>query len=222
LVLLSGPAGDVIVEGLWPMNGLVSGSRFLAGSVTTAGALVDWIAGIVGVEVPQLALDAALVPPGSRDVLVMPYLSGERTPFSDPTACGAIFGLRGDHTRGDIFRACLEGIAFAARQNLDLFPTSSTSSVAFAVGGGVQIRPWVQIISDVSGVPQALRKLSIGACLGNAMFAAQAAGVTVDVERWNPVDTLITPDSSAQEFYASRYPLLHELYVSTNELTHRL
>jgi hypothetical protein len=54
------------------------------------------------------------------------------------------------------------------------------------------------------------------------MFAAEAAGVTVDIDRWNPVDTLITPDVSAREMYATRYPLLEEFYLSTNALARKL
>jgi xylulokinase len=118
-------------------NGVLSGSRFLVGSVTTSGAVAAWVGRVTGVPVEVLMTEAASVPPGSRGLIVLPYFAGERTPFSNPNARGAIVGLTTSHTPADLYRAALEGAAYAARQNLAL---SSSKEIAqrrvVAVGGG--------------------------------------------------------------------------------------
>ena len=43
------------------------------------------------------------------NVLFLPYFSGERTPIHDPSAKGCWFGLNLTHSRGDVFRALLDG-----------------------------------------------------------------------------------------------------------------
>ena len=56
---------------------------------------------------------------GREDVLFLPYLSGERTPINDPSARGVVAGLSLHSTRGDAYRGLLQGIAYAARSNLE-------------------------------------------------------------------------------------------------------
>jgi len=49
--------------------------------------------------------EAARWPPGTEGLLFAPYLSGERTPHSDPAARGAFTGLSLRHDRGALARA---------------------------------------------------------------------------------------------------------------------
>ena len=92
---------------------------------------------------------------GSNGLLLLPYFAGERTPVFDPRARGVIAGLTLRHTRGDLFRAVDEGIAFGIRQILELLDTDATPvDRLVAVGGGTQGGLWTQIVSDVSGREQ--------------------------------------------------------------------
>src|SRR5665811_2331903 len=50
----------------------------------------------------------------------LPYLRGERTPHFDPTASGALVGLRIGHGPAEVTRAVLEGVAYALGEGLDL------------------------------------------------------------------------------------------------------
>ena len=51
---------------------------------------------------------------------MLPYFAGERTPLFDSRARGVVAGLDLSHTSANLFRAALEGIAFAVRHNLDV------------------------------------------------------------------------------------------------------
>ena len=55
---------------------------------------------------------------------VRPISPGERSPIWDPYARGVLFGLSVTHTRADIIRAILEGVAFTFAHNLEISVTA--------------------------------------------------------------------------------------------------
>ena len=118
----------------------------------------------------------------ARDGLVLlPYFSGERTPIHDPHAKGVLFGLNLTHTRGDIYRALLEGIAYGTNHIVETYRDAGEAPRrVLAVGGGVKNKVWSQATSDVSGLPQSICGLTIGASYGDAFLAALGIG---DVKR---------------------------------------
>ena len=136
-----------------------------------------------------LAEEAEASPPGANGLLVLPYFSGERTPIHDPHAKGAILGLTLASTRADVYRALIEGIAFATNHIFETYAEADAPpGTIHAIGGGLRNRIWTQATSDVSGYTQVVRKVAIGAAYGDAFLAALAVG---DVSRetiktWNP------------------------------------
>ncbi len=67
-----------------------------------------------GVNVYEL-LDKSILssPPGSKNLIFLPYLSGERCPHSDPVARGSFVGLNLLHNKGDLTRAVMEGVTYS-------------------------------------------------------------------------------------------------------------
>ena len=59
-------------------------------------------------EYGELDVLASRAPSGSNGLLYLPHLSGERCPFSAPTARGAWVGLHPGSTSADMHRAVLE------------------------------------------------------------------------------------------------------------------
>jgi xylulokinase len=51
-------------------------------------------------------------------MLYLPYLSGERSPFSDPLARGAFIGIAKTTDKAALYRAVLEGVVYAYRNAL--------------------------------------------------------------------------------------------------------
>ena len=124
-----------------------------------------------------LAEEAEASPPGARGLVMLPYFSGERTPIHDPDAKGVIFGLNLTHTRGDIYRALLEGIACGTNHIFETYrEIGELPKKLLAVGGGTKNRVWSQATSDISGLPQTVREKTVGACYGDAFLAALAVG----------------------------------------------
>ena len=203
-------------EGLWSTRAADSATYSLAGGTATSGAITHWWSEIFGEpDFGMLISEAAGTVPGSNGLLTLPYFAGERTPFFDPDARGLVVGLTTQHNRGDLYRSALEATGFAVRHNLEHFARSG-SQVAHgtAVGGGAQSELWPQIVSDITGLPQMLRKRSIGAAYGDAVLAATALEGRPSLDLWNPMVTHIDPRAETSALYDdlfARYIELHDI-----------
>ncbi|MCR6490358.1 FGGY-family carbohydrate kinase [Amycolatopsis sp. OK19-0408] len=207
--------------GLWGTRGVVPGSFTLAAGMATSGAVTDWLRKLVGASFEDLVAEAASVPAGSRGLLLLPYFAGERTPLFDPAARGVLAGLTTTHGRAEIYRAALEGIAYGVRHNLEAMAAAGGAAGRLvAVGGGTKGGLWTQIVSDVTGLPQQIPAETIGACLGDALLAAEAVGM--EPPRGNPIAATVTPDPVRGERYEEFYRHYRALYEATAETAHFL
>jgi xylulokinase len=191
--------------------------------MATSGAVTAWLRDLVGADYDELVREAAAVPPGARGLLLLPYFAGERTPILDPDARGLLVGLTTTHGRAELYRAALEGIAHGVRHNLEAFRDAGGPSPRLvAVGGGTRGGLWTQIVSDVTGQEQHVPVDTTGAALGDALLAAQALGIAVDAQAWNPIVATVTPDPER----TARYDAFHEhyraLYPATADAAHFL
>jgi xylulokinase len=209
---------------LWLTVGVDPGSRTLAGAMSTSGLLTSWLRHVVGdLPFPQLLDEAEGAPAGSDGLLVLPYFAGERTPLFDPLARGVVFGLTLTHGRGHLYRALLESTAFGVRHNLVAFGEAGGDlGRLVAVGGGTKGSLWTQIVSNVTGLPQELPQVTIGASYGDAWFAGVAAGLVDSGAEWARIADVVQPDPSAKHTYEDLFEMYVALYGSTRETMHRI
>ncbi|MGI8415777.1 MAG: FGGY-family carbohydrate kinase [Nakamurella sp.] len=226
MFMINTVAGQVSWPTLWGTVGAFEGTRNLAGGMATSGAITGWLRELFGSpDYPTLLDEAGSSAPGANGLLMLPYFAGERTPINDPDARGIVAGLTISHTRGDLYRAALEATAFGVRHNIDVFEQAGGQiDRVVAVGGGTQGELWTQIVSDVTGRPQELRRTSIGASYGMAFLAARAAGggVAVAIDDWNPVQRTVTPNDAFRQTYDELFALYRRLYDSTVDIAHQL
>ncbi len=210
---------------LWHAPWLYPGQFSAMAGLATSGTLTHWLRDQFARDLPQdtafatLAAEADASPPGAKGLICLPYFSGERTPIHDPKAKGAFFGLNLTHTRGDLYRAALEGIAAATRHITDTYADAgATPSRVLAVGGGTKNRLWLQATSDMTGLDQTLCKVVTGASFGDAFLASVAIGASVpaDISRWNPATQTIHAGTHAA--YIRQYPLFRHLYEATKDI----
>jgi xylulokinase len=207
---------------MWSTVGAVQGTRNLAGGMATSGAITAWLTGLTGSDYPALTAEAAAAGIGAHGTLMLPYFAGERTPIQDPDARGVIAGLTVSTTRGDLYRAALEATAFGVRHNIEAMAAAgAVARRVVAVGGGTQGGLWTQIVSDVTGLDQAIPTVTIGACFGAAFLAAGLVS-DPDIAVWNPLDRIVTSSSPATAAYRELYRLYLQLYPATAEISHRL
>jgi xylulokinase len=209
---------------LWSTCGVVPGTKTVAAGMSTSGSLTEWLRDLAG-KPPwsDIVAEAAAAPPGGNGLLLLPYFAGERTPIYDPDARGVIAGLTLRHGRGDLLRAVYEGTAFAARQIVELLGgVADGEPRVVAVGGGTHSDLWLQIVSDVTGAPQAVPQETSGAAYGDALLAAIATGLVAPDTDWARIESFITPEASSRETYDELFALYASLYESTANVVHRL
>jgi sugar (pentulose or hexulose) kinase len=165
-----------------------------------------------------LEAEAKATPIGSRGLVLIPYFSGIMTPYWDADGRGVLAGLSGSHTRGDIYRALMEGIALeqAMMTNRVAAVTSPIDHFAI-VGGGSKSDLWCQIVSDASGRDVKRLETPEASALGAAMAAAKGAGWFNDIPTASaamsgkPVKTF-RPRTKQSKAYAELLSIYQELW----------
>ncbi|MDT0319644.1 FGGY-family carbohydrate kinase [Streptomyces millisiae] len=223
MFLINTVAERLLVPELWSTVGALPGTRSLAGGMATSGVITDWLRQLFGSpEHAALLAEAEASGVGARGLLMLPYFAGERTPVADPDARGVIAGLTVSHTRGDLYRAALEATAFGVRHNVEAMRAAGADiRRVVAVGGGTQGGLWTRIVSDVTGLEQEIRAVTLGASYGAAFLAAGTVGAP-SIDAWNPVVERVTPDAGRRRAYDERYALYRRLYPATRDIAHAL
>ncbi|WP_213953516.1 FGGY family carbohydrate kinase [Variovorax sp. dw_954] len=227
ILVQSTPTPD---ERVWTVAGAYPAQFNLAAGMSTTGSLTRWFQDQFARELPEgeaaaLFDAAARVAPGAGGLVFLPYFSGERTPLNDPLARGVIAGLSLAHTREQLFRAILEGVACGVRHNVEtLAQLGAQTRRVVAVGGGAQTDTWLQIVSDVSGLRQEVPSLTLGACYGDAFLAGCAAGLLrrEQITEWVKPGRIIEPAAALRPTYDALYRDYLDLYQDSRRVVHRL
>lgn len=138
----------------------------------TAGGNFDWIAQLTGASDHATMISAALALPPS-ELLYLPYLRGERSPFSDPFARGAFIGLDPNHGPRDLVRAVLQGVAFAYRHAVEVLVGERIEQLV-TTGGGARSPGVGRLLADIVGVEVVIPE---GAEHSGVIGALAASGV---------------------------------------------
>jgi sugar (pentulose or hexulose) kinase len=163
---------------------------------------------------PHRLLDDLLAsaPPGSLGLTLQPYWSpGLRIP--GPEAKGAIVGFGDVHTRAHVYRAILEGLAYALREGMERTEKRTGVKVTElrVAGGGAQSDGAVQLAADVFGLPAARPHTHEASGLGAAIDAAVGLGIHPDVPT---AVREMTRVASVREPDAANHALYDELYTN--------
>ena len=160
------------------------GQRWYRAMVNVAGTLnLDWAFDALAPDLARRSERFAMLddmlrttPPGARGVTYLPYLSdsGIIAPSVDPLARAQFAGLSPRHDRACLFRAVLEGVAFAMRDLFDALAFDGDR--VLLTGGGAQNPLWVQMICDLIRTPVEVPEGSQFGARGAALLAATAAG----------------------------------------------
>ena len=210
---------------LWYAPWIAHGLHASMAGLATSGTLIRWFRDelTAGATWDELVRAAEASPKGAKGLLCLPHFSGERTPIHDPHAKGAFFGLDLTHTRGDLFRAVLEGIASGTAHVMDTYRELDAAPLTvLAVGGGTRNEVWLHATSDLGRMPQKVREKTIGASYGDAFLAAVAIGAVPSdrIGDWNPVMRTVMPEPVPA--YVRQYPLWKTLYERTKDISHAL
>src|SRR5580658_4670158 len=221
-------AEPVVDERLYLDHHLVPGGWVPNGCMATTGSLVRWFQREIGAGAPLEALDAEAADAGigAGGLVLTPYFLGEKTPLNDPLARGIVVGLHLGHRRGHLFRAVLEGVAFAFRHHVDVLRELGVRAQRVNLtGGGASSALWRQIIADVLALPVVRRDHRSGAALGAAFAAGMGAG---ELGSWSDITRLAgagettAPDPRTAGRYDELYAVYRSLYPALLSQQHTL
>ena len=164
---------------------LVENMYHVSGLMATTGKALQWYKELFyGKEIPyeNFFEDAAKSRPGSKRLIFLPYLMGERTPWWDSKARGVFFGLSLEHEEKDIVRAILEGVGYGINHILRLFKKCGAEPTEIRACGGQARSPlWNQIKADITGLPVNTAETVDSATLGLAIIAGKGVGLYEDI-----------------------------------------
>jgi sugar (pentulose or hexulose) kinase len=161
---------------------------------------------------PEVLFDKLIraVPPGSMGLVLQPYWSpGIKNP--GPEAKGAIIGFGDVHTRAHIYRAILEGLAYALKEGLE--KTQSRTGVKVksirVSGGGSQSDEAMKLTADIFDMPAERPHTYEASSLGAAIDAAVGLGIYSDFESAVKAMTCVTrvfePEPENRDIYRELY-----------------
>jgi sugar (pentulose or hexulose) kinase len=146
--------------------------------------------------------------------MLQPYWSpGLRHP--GPEARGAVIGFGDVHTRAHLYRAILEGLAYALREGAERTARRSGIPVTElrVAGGGSRSDAAMQLTADIFGLPASRPHIYEASGLGAAIDAAVGLGLHTDfsaaVAEMTRLGRTFEPDPKAQEIYEGLY---HDVY----------
>lgn len=217
-----------------------SGLWLIGGAINNGGIALRWLrdgffqdlvreADALNVDPYDLITKIAeKIPPGADGLIVLPFLTGERSPFWNDKAQGAAIGFNLNHNRADLARAIMESVCFR------LFSVYSALKDTFNVdkfndvragGGFSRSNLWLQIMSDVFGegltVPALEENTALGAFILSlvALGKLESFGKAKDMVK---IRKMVEPDMNNHSIYSELYDIYLDAYWSLNNIYQRL
>lgn len=160
---------------------------------------------------------------GSDGLVLQPYWGPG---LKRPNAKGSIVGFSGVHTRHHLYRAIIEGIAFALREGMDSIvkKTGKKPKRVILSGGGSQSNAFSQILADVLGVDcyrsPVVESSSLGAAMSGfislRVFSSEKEAVAAMVKPGEKIESNNHNHNIYEKLYKKvykkMYPSLKKIY----------
>lgn len=205
--------------------------RYVSFIYNQGGSLVKWFRDTFALQERKSITDSdvyarltAEMPDEPGDILVLPCFSSTGPPDFRINSSGSISGLKLTTKRGEILRGILEGMTFYINACMDAVPAiRSDISSCRPVGGGSKSDTWIQISSDILGVPFEKTAVHEAGALGAAIIAGSGCGLFSSlkegVESMVNVEKIFTPCHELTGHYARRYDRYLALSEANREFT---
>lgn len=169
---------------------------------------------------------------GCDGLILQPYWGPG---LARPLAKGAIVGFSNIHTRKHIYRAIVEGIAFALREGLESIEKSQKQKVKkLRISGGGSLSDEVcQITADIFGLEisrvQTIESTSLGAAIATFTAVKEFKDVSDAVENMTKITQTFVPNTTNHrlydriyhEAYLKMYPRLKPIDITINDIFKR-
>ncbi len=211
--------------------------------ITRGFWMVSWFKEQFGLHEQQIARDRGVapetlfdelvnaVPAGAQGLVLQPFWNpGIKLP--GPEAKGAIIGFGDFHTRAHLYRAILEGLAYAlreAKERIELRSGTRITRVRVS-GGGSQSDAAMQITANIFNLPCERPHLYETSGLGAAVLASVSLDLHPDIatamEKMTRIGQVFLPEPEHvriyeqlySRVYCRMYQRLQPLYLAIQEI----
>jgi xylulokinase len=174
-----------------------------------------------------MTAEAVKSPVGANGLLFNPHMAGGTSMSPSTSIRGAFLNIDLVHTRADMIRAAMEGIAVSLRMALDeLRQMIVLNDEMLVVGGGSRSKAWQQIYADVYNTRILRSNIDQqAAALGAAACAAVGCGLWEDfhyIDEIHKIQDITDPIVANNAAYERLLPIYHQVEVYLADLGERL
>lgn len=159
---------------------------------------------------------------GANGLVFLPYLLGERVPFSDPDVRGVFFGVERFHTRKDFVRSIFEAMGFQAKMMLEEFEKNGLNISSISMSGGVAKIPFAaKLRADFLGLPVNVISETETTAFGAFVFTLKSRKVIKSITKAShliKISTTYLPNMHNHNCYASLFIFYKQLYNTNKEI----
>ncbi len=195
------------------------GYYFVAAEQENAGNCLEYISRLFGLEgEDKYAIIDNIVSSsssGAKGLLFLPWLFGERTPVEDPYIRGGFYNLSLEHSRGDIFRAVMEGVAYNSKWLLSTVERFiSYAKGPITMSGGVALsKVWPKIFADVlEREVRVVESPNLSTASGAAMLASIGLNYLKAEEIESKISKVYSPDIRNNDLYRKGFSYFVSYY----------
>jgi ribulose kinase len=176
---------------------------------------------LLNARLDGLARDAAFPAQLTRDLHVLPYFHGNRSPRADATLRGAITGLTLSDTADDLallYLATIQAVAHGTRHIIDtLNEAGYRIETIIACGGGTKNPIFLREHADITGCAIVLPREPEAVLLGSAILGASASAdfgsVLEAMSAMSAAGETIKPTGGdIRHYHDAKHAVFHRMY----------
>jgi FGGY-family pentulose kinase len=227
-----GPYFSAMVPGLW----------LTEGGQSSAGSAIDFVIAshanapqlfaqskkkrrtvyeLLNAEVLRLQCEQNKTCEITKDLHILPYFLGNRSPNADPHARAIFDGVSLDQSLTSHalqYYACIQAVAYGTRDIIAAMNKAGYSiDTMFVTGGGTKNPLWLQEHADATGCKIILAREPEAVLLGSAILAATAAAIHPSIydamKNMSGAGQVIVPRRETAAYHRAKYKIFRELYA---------
>ena len=161
-------------------------------------------------------------PVGAKNLLYLPYPTGERSPRWNPIASGSFVGITMQHTKEDYLRAVIEGVAMNLEVILRSHRKMNDISELILTGGGAKGDAVTHILADVLNCSMIRpNHVEEATSMAAAIIAGVGAGIYSGfdcIHDYLKFGAPVEPDAGNHEYYRQRLQVFDDVYYAMEPL----
>ena len=191
-----------------------TGKRYIMGGASNSGAIVlQWLKENMlqntGSYKEFMAM-AETIAPGSDELLLLPFILGERAPIWNSNARGVYWGLDINHTTAHLVRAAMEAVVYNMYNIGKMLLEKNAVDTIYANGGFSDTSFWVQMLADMFNLPVIVPVVEECSALGAVMVGMEAMKINNSFDFTK--GRVFQPDLANHKIYLERCNKMERLY----------